>query len=152
MGKAPPPRNKPDPRRRRDLAMIHMARVRLGLDEDLYRTLLRDMFGVESSADLDAARRERLIAWFRSHGWADGRRRADRPRWFKTIDDPMKGRMSRKIWALLADAGRGDAYIDALVKRMFGIDRLEFCSPDQLYKVISALEIDAGRRSGRAER
>jgi len=55
--------------RRKDLAMIHLAKKDLGLDDDLYRSVLQELCGVESSADLDALGRRKLIAYFREKGW-----------------------------------------------------------------------------------
>ena len=49
--------------------MIHLAKKDLGLDDDLYRSVLQELCGVESSADLDALGRRKLIAYFREKGW-----------------------------------------------------------------------------------
>ena len=55
-----------------------------------------------------------------------------------------------KIEALLADAGREWAYAHSLAKRLCKVTRVEWCNPDQLAKIIAALQIDADRRARRA--
>lgn len=55
-----------------------------------------------------------------------------------------------KVEALLADAGREWAYAHALAKRLCKVTRIEWCNPEQLAKIIAALQIDADRRARRA--
>lgn len=54
-----------------------------------------------------------------------------------------------KVEAILADAGREWAYAHALAKRLCRVERLDWCNPAQLAKVIAALQIDADRRAKR---
>ncbi|HNX76074.1 MAG TPA: regulatory protein GemA [Candidatus Rifleibacterium sp.] len=131
--------------RRKDLAMIHLAKKDLGLDDDMYRDILKQCCGVESSADLDQPNRRKLLAFFRGRGWGRKDYRQGRP---KNMNVPDRSRMLRKIEALLADAKRPWGYADALAKRICKVDSLTFCEPAQLGKVISALMYDA-KRNGR---
>ena len=55
-----------------------------------------------------------------------------------------------KVEALLADAGREWAYAHSVARRVCKVERIEWCNPDQLAKVIAALQIDADRRARRA--
>jgi len=69
----------PDPmraRRRADLARIHVAKARLGLDDATYRQVLVGLAGVDSAADLDARGRARVLAAMREWGGL-GRRAPD---------------------------------------------------------------------------
>ena len=63
-----------------------------------------------------------------------------------------KDRLLAKIGALLAEAGRGWTYADGIARHMFGLESLRFCDPEQLRKVVSALEYDKKRRAKRAAR
>jgi uncharacterized protein DUF1018 len=67
----------------------------------------------------------------------------------KNMNDPEKGKMLKKIEAILAEAGRPWSYVHTMTKRMFGLDRVEWCHPGQLHKLISSLMYDA-KRHGRA--
>ena len=131
--------------RRKDLAMIHLAKKDLGLDDDLYRSVLQELCGVESSADLDALGRRKLIAYFREKGWGRNDYTRGKPRNSSNTD---RKRLMSKIEAFLAEAGRPWSYADGMAKRMFKVERLTFCTPVHLNKIIAALTYDA-RRHGR---
>lgn len=131
--------------RTRELAHIHVGAKHLRLDRDAYVALIRRVSAeqgheVSSSGDLDDAGRRAVITEMARLGFRAARTWADRPRDCDRV--PMLG----KIEALLADAGREWAYAHAVAKRMFGSQRVEWLNPDQLRRVIAALEIDARRR------
>lgn len=125
-------------RHRRELAAIHIAKQQLGLDEETYREVLRNVAGVTSAANLDAAGRRKVLDHFRAHGWQS--RSKGRPR-------PAGDRQSliAKIRAQLAAADRPDAYADGMARHMFKVDRFEWCTPDQLRRIVAALTYDAKR-------
>lgn len=131
--------------RRKDLAMIHLAKKDLGLDDDMYRDILKQCCGVESSADLDQPNRRKLLAFFRGRGWGRKDHGQNRPR---NMNVPDRSRLLRKIEALLAEAKRPWSYADTLAKRMCKVDSLTFCKPEHLSKIIAALVYDA-KRNGR---
>ncbi len=63
----------PTDSRKRELALIHMAKKffadRDGMSQDDYRAVLLQVTGKSSSADLDAAGRERLLKHFKVKGF-----------------------------------------------------------------------------------
>ncbi len=139
-----------DQTRRKELAMIHLAKQQLQLDDEMYRDVLRGVCGVSSSADLDADGRRKLLAWFRDRGgWASKRRTEGHPGKPHNFNDPERGPYFRKIEAFLAEARRPWAYADGMVKRMFRVDRLAFCTVAQLRTVIAAMKRDAERNGRR---
>lgn len=125
------------------LAQIHIGKKALGLVDADYRALLSQHFGVLSASALSDGQCTMLIAEFERRGWRRGRGERIEAR---GKDSPGL----RKARALLADAGRNAEYGDALAKRIARVDRLEWCSDDQLRRVIAALEIDAKRRAAKA--
>lgn len=132
----------PAGRRRAELARIHIGRKTLGLDEDAYRDLLRDTAGVESAADLDQRGRSRVLDRLRADG-AFGRR--------SPATGPERAPLIRKIHALLGD--RPVAYAEAILRRQMGEaapDRLEWARPEDLRKVVAALNYDRMRKASRA--
>jgi hypothetical protein len=56
-------------RRLRDLALIHLAKAQLGLDDETYRAMLRATAGADSAADLDPMDRARVLEQLRSRGF-----------------------------------------------------------------------------------
>lgn len=125
------------------LAQIHIAKAQLGLDDDTYRAMLWGLARVKSAADLDHAGRAKVLAHLKASGFKD--KRAGRPR-----PAPDRVEQVRKVEALLADAGRPWDYAHAMAKRMFGVERVDFCTPDHLQRLIAALVYDQKRRAERA--
>lgn len=66
----------------------------------------------------------------------------------KNMDDPVKGRLLKKIEALLAEAGRPWTYAHSMARRMFSIECVQWCKAHQLHKIVAALMYDA-KRQGR---
>jgi len=128
------------PPRNRDLAKIHVAKKQLALSDEDYRAMLWTIGRVRSAADLDAHGRRKVLEHMRSRGFRP--RRTGRP-------VPASGRekLLGKIHAMLAEAGRPDAYGDALAKRIVKTERLEWCTPDGLRKIVAALSYDQRRRT-----
>lgn len=129
--------------RTRELGAIHTAKRDLGLDEETYRNMLWSVGRVHSAADLDAQGRQKVIEHLRGLGWRPAaKRRRPRPA-------PDRADLVRKIRAQLMAAKRPDTYGDGMARHMFGIERYEWCTPDQLMRIVAALAIDA-KRHGRA--
>lgn len=138
--------------RKTDLAKIHIASAALGMETEAYRGMLREVGDVDSARDLDEQGRRRVLQHLHRLGWrAQPPAQSTRPEY-----PPERGPMIYKVDAMLLAAGRDRAYIEqGILPRMFGDaapKRLEWCSPDQLRKVIAALNYDAKRRAGRAAR
>lgn len=132
--------------RKRQLGRIHQAKKALRLDDETYRALLERVTGLTSSADMTAAQRNAVLREFARLGFkaADQAARskafAGRPK--NVRDVPML----RKVEALLADARRPWSYAHGIARQMFGSARVEWLQPDQLHRLVAALQIDADRR------
>lgn len=149
------PARSPVTDRNRQLARIHQGKKALGLGEREYRGLLvlasadpdTGLGGLDSSANMTTEQRNRVLAEMARRGFKaddqEARKRvwAGRPRNVKEVP------MLRKVEALLADAKRPWSYAHGLAKKMFGRDRVEFLRPDELHKLVAALQADANRHS-----
>lgn len=130
--------------RKKDLARIHCAKKDLGLDDDTYRAMLRDLTGKETAAVLDARQRWAVLqALDRAKGGKPAHPGKPAPQ------GPGKDALLSKIEAHLADAKRPWAYAHALAKRMFRRDQVQWCDADQLRRLVAALEYDQRRRNER---
>ena len=139
-----------DEQRKKDLAKIHIAKKQLGLDEETYRAMLQMVAGVESAADLTADGRRKVLAHLSKAGFKRGKGAAKYPGRpdFDQLNDTGKRAMMEKVEAHLAEAKRPWAYVHGMAKRMFKVERVQWCTPGQLHRIVSALEYDA-RRHGR---
>jgi phage gp16-like protein len=126
-----------------ELAKIHIARKDLGLDEDIYRDIIREASQgkTESAGDLDWTGRRAVLNRFRELGWKDkpsvkaksGRRLANDP----------QSRMLRGLWIELHKAGKvsdpSEAALCKFIKRMTGKDALQWLSDRDVTVVKKAL-------------
>ena len=125
-------------------ALLHVARSQLGLSEDEYRGMLSSV-GVSSSTELDYQRFDELMNKLRACGFKPlgGSKKASGMH----SDLPKeKQPMLSKIEAILADLEMPWVYADRVAKKMFGIDRLRWCTTDQTWKVLQALIIFQKRK------
>ncbi len=134
----------PDPdRRRRDMAVIHIAKKQLGMDDDTYRDMLWTVGRQRSAKDLDYTGLQRVIEHLKKCGFKS--RHGRKPK----VSADRTAQLA-KIEALLTDAGRPWTYITAgqpsLVKRICRVEKIEWANAEQLAKLIAALVIDQQRR------
>ncbi len=125
-------------RRRRQLAAIHAAKARLGMDEDTYRAMLHQIARVSSSASLSEADRLRVIrhlATLGNTGW-------------KPVD--ARSSLRRKIDKQLQAIDRPPAYGDALALRICKVEKLIWCDIAQLRKIVAALAYQQRREAQKA--
>lgn len=139
--------------RRRELAQIHIAKAQLGMADDAYRDMLWTIGRVRSAADLDFAGRQRVLEHLKKCGFKPRPGKTERPKdlawaWVNNAAADRQP-MLRKIAVMLKAAEREKAYADGVAKHMFRVDLVEFCAPDQLRRIVSALEFDRRRREAR---
>ncbi|MCY1362545.1 hypothetical protein D9M69_492690 [compost metagenome] len=121
---------------------IQIARRQLGLDDETYRDILKRTVGAESSKDLTSRQIGRVLAELERLGFQPTQAKGGRA---KPKAAPGRGPLVSKIEAQLAEAGRPWAYADAMVLRMFAVERVEWCDTDQLRRLVAALTYDAQR-------
>lgn len=140
--------NKPTrDRRGTELAKIHMGANKLGLDtkdkdpDSPYRSMLWAVGRVRSAGDLDASGRAAVLDHMKRLGFESPKYRPK----------PSKATAAQigKVRAQLYDAGRDEAYGDALAKRICKVERLVWCKPDQLNRIVAALWYDQERKRGK---
>lgn len=145
-------------RRRSSIAAIHVCRAQLGLDDDTYRELLARVSrksGAEcrSAADLTERQAAEVLAEMRRLGATrptEPRPRGrSRPAHYPGTPHDVKELPEEitKIEALLADMKLTWSYADAIARRMYGIERVAWCSkPDQLIAILAALHVEQEKR------
>ncbi len=134
--------------RRRELAQIHIAKKQLGMEDDTYRDMLWSVARVRTAGDLDFTQRKRVLEHMKACGFAAKGKPRSRHEW-SWVDTAAEDKrpMLKKIIMQLKAAGRAKAYADGMAAKMFHVEKLEFCAPDQLHKIVSALNFDAARRT-----
>lgn len=132
---------------------IQIARRELGLDDDVYRSILARVAGVRSSKELTPRQIGRVLEEFERLGWVPKpSSKAPAKRSGRAAPKPSADReaLVGKIEAQLAAAGRPWGYADGMARRMFKVERVEWCGVDQLRGLVAALSYDA-KRHGREQ-
>lgn len=130
------------PARRAMLAKIHIAKNDLGMDDDTYRLMLENLFGVTSAGDLSGRDLDALLGHLTERGFT-ARKRGDKaaPPESAKIRTPLIA----KIGALLTVLGQLEGrhvpwgYAVGILKRQSGVMRLQWGTPEQLRGVVAAL-------------
>lgn len=125
--------------RKSDLAKIHLAKKQLGMDDDAYRDMLWSVARVKSAADLDSTGRARVLGHLRSRGFRPKQRGRTTPAGDREF-------LIRKIRKQCQVAGVWSEYADGMARRMFGVERFEWCNPDQLRRIVAALNYHIKRQ------
>lgn len=134
-----PPRDQHD--RRIELAKIHLGAKQLGMDDTTYRDMLWTVARVRSASLLDKFGRGMVIKHLARCGATFNKKGEKRPR-----PPQSKEALVAKIRAQLISAQRPDSYADSMAKHMFNVDRFEWCTADQLHRIVAALNYDIRRR------
>ncbi|PAK13966.1 MULTISPECIES: gp16 family protein [Burkholderia cepacia complex] len=125
--------------RQRLIRLIHVAKRDLVMADDSYRSVLRQIGKKESAADLTIPELERVLEHLKRCGFKVRSNKQSRSR---ADDDQSK--MIRGLWIDLAGRGvvqnSSEEALAAFVKRMTGIDALEWLSSAQASRVIEHLK------------
>jgi phage gp16-like protein len=136
------------PRSDRDhrVMLIKMGQKQLGLADDAYRDMLFALTGKRSSTEMHDAEHARVLDHLINSG---ARLKWNRRAHMKIAEEkkPLVG----KIRILLLHLGnRSDGYADALAKRMYRVDRFEWCDVRQLIGIVTALSKELARLRAKA--
>lgn len=148
--------------RSRDLARIHILGNQIFAGRGEYEDCLFTLASVKSAADLGHEKRQAVLAHFeniarakgiavkRAGAFKAGKRTAG-PTGVPRNVAPDRAALMSKLDAQLAARGLTRAYVEgSMLKRIAGVDKLEFAMPDGLRKVVAAMNY-AQRRSDLAQ-
>lgn len=132
---------------RRDIQLIKIAQQQLGMDDETYRAMLWTVARVTSSTALDFAGRRKVLDHLKNCGFKVTAGKNTKPRPAPAAD---KAALRGKIRALLIALGnKPDAYADGMARKMFKVERVEWCSPQQMGKLIAALNYSLARKAAK---
>jgi phage gp16-like protein len=141
--------------RKKDLAIIHAAKKRMGLDDESYRDLLEGVTskggtkqGKRSAADLTASERQAVIAEMERQGGQT----APRLKGKRIQPADERAPLLSKVYALLYHLDLSIEYALGILKQMFkdkAPARLEWANSSQLHKLVAALEYHKKRSAAK---
>jgi len=131
---------------KKQIALVHVAKRDLKLDDDDYRYILRRMGGVESSADLCPQGFKRTMAFFTGLGfrstWTQ-RTYGDRA----GMASPQQVELIRTLWRTYAPDDENESGLNAWLDRFHKVSAVRFIDSAKAGKVISALKAMTKRKT-----
>jgi phage gp16-like protein len=131
---------------RRLLAMVHIAKKKLGLTDDDYRAILLDVTGKRSAGDCSVEQLGDVIDHFRARGWE-----SDKPqgRTGPRRADHAPARKARALWISLHALGviddASERALEAFGRRQLGCTALQWADQGHMSGLIEALKKMAER-------
>ena len=132
--------------RNQRIAAIHMGKKQLGLDDDTYRDMLEQVTGKRSAKDITDDDLVKVIQYLDQLGFSK-RDFGQKPK-VKLSKDALIG----KIEAHLAENQLHWNYAKGIAKQMFQKEALEFCTENQLWRIVAALEYKKKRTDDETRR
>jgi len=123
-GARPPMRNDSEAAQRRGLlAMVHIAKKDLALNEGEYEMILRG-FRVASSGELNIPQLERLVKYFKRLGWKPVRSRRKK----RSADDGLRlDALRRRCVEIAKTMDNGEKRLAGLAEKICGFASLTWC-------------------------
>ncbi|MFI8017645.1 gp16 family protein [Serratia marcescens] len=126
------------------IQLIHIASQQLKLDDDTYREMLRSNSGKTSTRDMDVMQLGRVLDSMKRRGWKPKPPRKARAAPTPPVADfPQAGKI-RALWLEMHDQGivhdRTEAALQAFIRKMTAVDRLQWLTPEQASGVIEMLK------------
>lgn len=133
----------------KQLGLLAVARKRLGLEEEDYRAILREVAGVESARDLDYIGFERVMVRFKQLGFEStwSKRTFGRRHGMAT---PSQIDTIRAMWSSFSGSD-DEAPLNAWLKRTCKVSALRFLDADGAHKAINGLRAMNARKRSHAD-
>lgn len=131
---------------RKQVALIHVAKKQLALDDDSYRHILHRSAGVESAADLDEIGFLRTMDHLTALGFRSNwtkRNFGNRP----GMATPSQVELMRKLWNRYDATDDSEAHLNAWLSKFHKVSALRFVDAEKVQKIIPALKAMVGRRN-----
>lgn len=130
----------------RQKALLHVAKAKLGLDEAEYRSILAELAGVTSSAELDQDGFNLTMAFFEWKGFTP--LKAKGPDYGNRPGMATCGQIAliRTLWSEYAGTGATDG-LNTWLHRCFKVSSLRFLTLGDGQRVITALKAMKARRA-----
>jgi len=128
-----------DQQKQKFIRLIHVAKRELGLDEDTYRAMLMNVTGMDTTKAMPLTKLEAVVKHLKQAGF----KVRSKPQTRQLADD-LQSKKIRALWLDMHDEGivknPSEAALAAYVKRLTGVDTLQWLSTEQASSVIETLK------------
>ena len=139
----------PTPNRQRLIRLIHVAKRDLSMDDDTYRAILQRIGKKASSADLTIPELEKVLEHLKRSGFKvrSKSKSAPKPAQAKPsrpLAQDLESKKIRALWLFLHELGAvknpSEEALAAYVKRIAGVDALQWISGEQAERLIETMK------------
>lgn len=131
----------------KQIQIIHVAKAKLGLDDESYRTILGQVAGVTSSRDLKRAGFRAVMEYFAKLGFAPSGEPGHGFGERAAMASPKQVELIRALWREFKGEAADDFSLGRWLERSFHRSSVRFLGYDQAHKAIGALKKMKARRS-----
>ncbi|MCK3654891.1 hypothetical protein A4G19_03645 [Pasteurellaceae bacterium Macca] len=126
--------------RKQMIQKIHIAKNQLKLDEEGYKMLLLQAVDKPSCAMMTDGELMIVLQVMKAKGF-----KVKSKKYGKTPEasayNPVRQSYLDKIKALLVGSGKSWQYVHAICKRSFGKEKLQWCTDEEIYRVLQMLAV-----------
>lgn len=138
------------------IAKIHIAKNDLRLDDGSYRDILKRVTSKDSCKNMTENQLKAVINEFKKYGWkpkasqTTAKCYGTKPT--ASVELPSRQAIIDKVGTILADMDLHWNYVHAMSANMFGKLQLQFCTDDEMFKVMQALAVYQRRHRKNADK
>ena len=127
----------------RKKAVIHIAKAQVGMSDEEYRDLLSGV-GVTSSVDLNNKTFAQVMSRFENLGFQTTSKTRSRR---KVSNLPKnKKQLMKKLEAIILDMDLTWEYVDAIARKRFNVDAVQWLDGEELFKVVQMMTVHQKRK------
>ena len=134
--------------RKKYIVLIHVGKNALGFSDDEFDEIKTARIGVKSCKDMSLDQLRSLHRLMKAFGWEPTPHKSAKASGMNQPAPVVKAMQLEKISALLADGDLPWSYADGIAHRMFRVERVRWCTPEELQSVIAALAKRKFKREG----
>ena len=125
---------------KRQIALIHVAKSKLGIEDGVYRAILVNLCGVTSSTELDQAGFELLMGFFEYQGFKPMQRHGANYGRRPGMASYAQLELIRALWFEFTKGQGTEDALNTWLEQCFKVSSLRFLTLDSARKVITALK------------
>ena len=138
--------------RKQMIQKIHIGKAELKMDHECYVRFLLETVDKHSCSVMTDAELMQVLQAMKAKGFViKSKKHGKRPDVGKAKENLTRANYLSKIEAFLTDNQKPWQYAHAICKKAFGIDRLQWCTEEQLRKVVQMLAVSAKRHGRRVK-
>ncbi|WGE32573.1 regulatory protein GemA [Actinobacillus genomosp. 2] len=138
--------------RQQMIQKIHIGKAELKMDRECYTRFLLETVDKHSCSVMTDGELMQVLQAMKAKGFkVKSKQHGKKPDVGNSPTNQIRKRYMDKIEAFLTEMQKPWNYAHAICKKSFGIDRLQWCTEEQLRKIVQMLAVSAKRHGRRVK-